>query len=405
MKLTLLLDLDGTLLDTNLDAFIPAYFQKLAAHMSARIPPETLVKTLMVGTRAMMTNENPAITLKSAFDQNFYPHLGFTHDELVPDLNQFYDEVFPSLRGITQPIPGAVELIEWAFAAGHRVVIATSPLFPRKAVHHRLRWAGLPPEKYPFALISSYEHFHFLKPHPAYFAEVLGRLGWPEDPVVMVGNDVEQDLQPAAALGLATYHSLDTSTADGFFSTGRGLLSELRPWLERTDPATLAPVYSTPAALLAILRATPAVLAGLLEPLAPAALMRRPADGEWAINEILCHMRDVEREVDQPRIRQILGEEEPFIPGQMTDEWAEERDYVKQDAFASLRDFTSARLETLEILDGLAPAQWSRKARHAIFGPTSLRELVSFNAEHDRIHIQQLYAGASHLPRQNESRG
>ena len=391
MKLTLLLDLDGTLLDTNLDAFIPAYFQKLAAHMSARIPPETLIKSLMVGTRAMMANDSPTIALKAAFDQNFYPLLGFAHDELVPDLNQFYDEVFPSLRGITKPVSGAVELIEWAFAAGHRVVIATSPLFPWKAVHHRLRWAGLQPEKYPFALISSYEHFHFLKPHPAYFAEVLGRLGWPEDPVVMVGNDVEQDLKPAAALGLATYHSLDTASADGFPATGRGLLSELRAWLEQTDPATLVPDYSTPAALLAVLRSTPAVLAGLLEPLAPASLARRPAEKEWAINEILCHLRDVEREVHQPRIQQILREDDPFIPGQMTDEWADQRGYLQQDAAAALRDFTSARLGALETLDGLAPAQWSRKTRHAIFGPTSLQELVSFNAEHDRLHIQQIY--------------
>ncbi|MEW5938887.1 MAG: DinB family protein [Chloroflexota bacterium] len=391
MQLTLLFDLDGTLLDTNLDAFIPAYFQKLAAHLSSRVPPETLLKYMMIGTRAMMSNDDPALALKSAFDQNFYPCLGAGHDELQPGIEQFYDEVFPSLREITRPIPGVVEFIEWAFSAGHRVAIATSPLFPRKAVYHRLRWAGLPPEKYPFALISSYETFHFLKPNPAYFAETLGRLGWPDGPILMVGNDVEADLKPAAALGLATYHALDTSSADGFVPTGRGLLSDLRPWLEATDPATLQPDYATPTSFLAQLRSTPAALRGLLGPLPPAAWTTRPAEGEWSVTEILCHLRDVECEVDQPRIEQILAQDEPFIPAQMPDEWSRERGYVNQDGESALREFTRLRLGTLSTLGNLAPAQWSRKARHAIFGPTSLQELVSFNAEHDRLHIQQIW--------------
>ncbi len=392
MKLTLLLDLDGTLLDSNMETLIPAYFQKLAAHLAPFVPPETLLKYLMAGTRQMMSNDNPSRSLREVFNENFYPFLNVDHDAIQPVIEQFYDEVFPSLRELTKPIPGVIEFVEWAFAAGHRLAVATSPLFPRKATLHRLRWAGLPPEKYPFAVVSSYENFHFTKPHPAYFAEVLGRLGWPEDPVLMVGNDVELDLVPAAALGLATFHSLDTSpSADGFPASGRGRLAELRPWLERTDPATLAPVYSSSASLLAILRSTPAALTGLLEPLASASLARRPEAEAWSITEVLCHMRDVEREVDQPRIEQILREAAPFIPAQTPDEWAKERDYQKQDALTALREFTSARLGTLKTLDGLAPAQWSRKARHALFGPTSLQELVSFNAEHDRLHIQQVW--------------
>ena len=401
MQLTLLLDLDGTLLDTNLEALIPAYFQKLAAHLAAYIPPETLLKYLMAGTRQMMASEDPAHTLREVFNESFYPFLGVEYDAIQPVIEQFYDEVFPTLRSFTKTVPGVVEFIEWAFAAGYRVVIATSPFFPRKATYHRLRWAGLPPEKYPFDLISSYENFHFTKPHPAYFAEVLGRLGWPDGPVLMVGNDVEQDLVPAATLGLATYHTLDTASAGGFASTGRGLLADLRPWLERTDPATLQPVYSSPAALLAILRSTPAALASMLEPLAPEAWIAPPAAEEWSIVEIMCHIRDVEREIDQPRINLVLNQSEPFIPAQMPDEWAKERGYASQDGPSALRAFTQARLGTLKTLVGLEPGQWSRKARHAIFGPTSLQELVSFNAEHDRLHIQQVWKNASalHLPR------
>lgn len=397
IQTTLLFDLDGTLLDTNLEAFVPAYFQKLAAHLSTRIPPETLVKYLMLGTRAMMTNEDPSFTLSAVFDRNFYPLLGVTKEELHTDIETFYDDVFPSMREIAKPINGVVDLIEWAFSAGHRVVIATSPLFPRKAVDHRLRWAGLPPEKYPFHLVSSYEHYHFLKPHPAYYAEVLGRLGWPDGPVVMIGNDVEQDLVPAAGLGLATYHALDTSSKNDFAATGHGLIPELRPWLEATDPSMLVPAYTSPTSILAQLRSTPAVLAGILEPVPSSAWIQRPADNEWCVTEILCHMRDVDREVDQPRIDLILSQDEPFIAGQNPDAWAAERNYIEQDGVEALREFTSIRLRTLAMLNGLSPAQWSRKTRHAIFGPTSLQEMVSFNAEHDRLHIQQLCAALDSL--------
>jgi FMN phosphatase YigB (HAD superfamily)/uncharacterized damage-inducible protein DinB len=341
--------------------------------------------------------------LREVFDDNFYPYFDVDREAIAPAIEDFYDNVFPTIREVTKPIPGVVEFIEWAFNAGHRVVIATSPYFPRKATYHRLRWAGLPPEKYPFALISTYEDFHFTKPHPAYFAEVLGRLGWPEGPVLMVGNDVEQDLIPASTLGLATYHSLDvTPSANGFTATGRGRLAELRAWLEQTDHATLVPSYSSSASLLAILRSTPAALTSFLEPLDVDVLTARPSADNWSITEILCHMRDVEREVDQPRIQKILAEDEPFIPAQMPDEWAKTREYNKQDGSSALREFTSARIQTLEMLQNLAPAQWSRKARHAIFGPTTLQELVGFNAEHDRLHIQQAYANASHLNRVEE---
>jgi hypothetical protein len=39
----------------------------------------------------------------------------------------------------------------------------------------------------------------------------------------------------------------------------------------------------------------------------------------------------------------------------------------------------------------LADKDWQRPARHAIFGPTRLQELVSIIAAHDRVHMGQVY--------------
>jgi len=98
-----------------------------------------------------------------------------------------------------------VSFVEEALGRGYRLAIATSPLFPLTAIQQRLAWAGLPVEKYPFAVVSSYETFHFAKPNPAYYAEMLARLGWPEGPVVMVGNELVNDVSPARQSGLPVF--------------------------------------------------------------------------------------------------------------------------------------------------------------------------------------------------------
>ena len=53
MTLTLLLDLDDTLLNTNLEAFIPGYFQALSKDLAARVAPEKMLRALISGTRLL----------------------------------------------------------------------------------------------------------------------------------------------------------------------------------------------------------------------------------------------------------------------------------------------------------------------------------------------------------------
>ncbi|MDP2993661.1 MAG: HAD hydrolase-like protein [Anaerolineales bacterium] len=205
MPITLLLDLDDTLLETNMDVFIPAYFKALSAALAEKVAPEVMIPALTGGTKAMMVNTDPALTLRDVFDAYFFPRLGFDRSALQTAIDRFYDEIFPTLGALTKPIPEAVRLVDWAFAQGYRVVIATNPFFPLKAVQHRLRWAGLPPEKYPFALVTSYETFHFTKETVAYYPEVLAQLGWPEDPAVMVGDDIEREVKPTQAAGFPVF--------------------------------------------------------------------------------------------------------------------------------------------------------------------------------------------------------
>ena len=389
MSLTLLLDLDDTLLDTNLDAFMPAYFQALSRHMANHTAPNSMLRALMAGVSLMNESEDPTHTLQEIFDADFYPKLGLTRDEMVGLIEDFYDHIFPTLAQHTLQRPEAVPFIEWALTCGYRIAIATDPLFPRKATYHRLRWAGFDPHR--FELISTFEHFHFTKTHPAYYAEVLGRLGWPDGPVLMVGNDVARDLIPAHRLGLKTFLVDGESTSSPGFEVARGKLAELRPWLESINLSTLEPSFKSRDAVLAIMASTPAVLHSFSSNLVEEDWRKEPAHHDWAMNEIVCHLRDTEIEVYQMQLNLMIEKEGAFIPRPDSDVWANEREYLNVDGKTALTEFTSARIANLKTLKGLSEEIWTRGARHAIFGPTDFLEVTSFIADHDRLHVQQAW--------------
>jgi FMN phosphatase YigB (HAD superfamily) len=389
MPLTLLLDLDDTLLQTNLNVFVPAYFQALGNHLSNQVVPEITMRSLMHGLKIMYEHEDPTQTLMDAFDAGFYPGVGISKGDLSATLDDFYDHIFPTLVDHTQQIDDAVALIDWALSCGFRVAIATDPLFPRKATYHRMRWAGIDPER--VELVSTYEHFHFTKTFPAYYAEVLGRLGWPEGPTLVVGNDTQRDLLPAHRLGLATYFIDGESGLGPGFEAGRGKLADLRPWLESVNWSTLEPSFKSRDAILAILLSTPAVLQGLTSSLSEDAWRREPTREDWAINEIVCHLRDTEREIHQLQLDLLLERDGAFIPRPETGIWANERQYLNVNGSEALAQFTSARIKVLQTLKEQDEEMWSRRARHAIFGPTHFLEVISFIADHDRLHIQQAW--------------
>jgi FMN phosphatase YigB (HAD superfamily) len=389
MSLTLLFDLDDTLLDTNLEAFVPAYFQALSEHLVQQADPGVMLRALIDGMGLMNESEDPTQTLQETFEVDFYAKLGVSKQDLSEILEDFYDNVFPTLAQHTRRKPDAVPLIEWALSCGYRIAIATDPLFPRKATYHRLRWAGFEPDR--FELISTFEHFHFSKTHPAYYAEVLGRLGWPEGPVVMMGNDPARDLIPAHQLGLKTFFIDGDSGSSPGFEAGRGKLADLRPWLESTNLSTLEPSFHSRDAVLAIMVSTPAVLRSLSVSLTEEQWKHEPTREDWAMNELVCHLRDTELEIHQMQLNLMIEREAAFIPRPESGVWANEREYLNVDGRTALSEFAQARIDTLKTLKGLDDQIWSRSARHAIFGPTNFLEVTSFMADHDRLHVQQAW--------------
>ena len=221
---TLVFDLDDTLLVNPIDQFLPPYFAALTAYLAPYAPTDRLVPELLRATRTMMTNRDPQHTNEQVFAAHFYPALGRPEAELRPLIDRFYEDEFPKLQGYTAVVPEARPLLLTALARGHDLVVATNPVFPLRAIQHRLTWAGL--GDIPFAFVTSYEVMHYTKPHPEYYHEILERIGRPPAECLMVGNDWDNDIAPAKAVGMRTFWMTDTApyslpTAEGTLAARR----------------------------------------------------------------------------------------------------------------------------------------------------------------------------------------
>ena len=267
--------------------------------------------------------------------------------------------------------------------------MATNPLFPLTAVVQRLDWAGLDPRRNCFDLISSYESLHFSKPRPEFSAEVLGRMTAQPGEAAFVGNDEALDLRPARLLGLATFLAVRSAESGSPGENGRGTMRQLAAGLEtdHCETAFLLAPHPSPCSLPALLTG---YLAAVLHAFSESHWSCPPQEAGWGPVEIACHLRDVEREITQPRLRRILDLENPYLAPVESDPWAEERGYRSQDGPQALREFVRARKETVALLRNLAAADWRRSARHALFGPTTLAEQARFSSRHDLLHIEQL---------------
>ncbi len=392
MTLTLLIDLDDTLLPNSTEKFLPTYLDALSRYLDDLAPPKKIVETLFWATQKALEEPTIDATIAQRFNRYFYPALGTTPEAQQDRLKAFYADIFPKLSPVSEPDPAAVELIEKALQSGHRVAIATHPVFPAAATLERMRWAGLAPEDHPFEIISTFENFHFGKPHPAYFLELIAQIGWPDTGFVMLGDSQEMDIEPARSLGMSTYWFTDGNGPTDLTSRhGAGRIQDFFAWLDTQDSESLAFNGDSHTLSLETLRGNPAALQTILMNAPESIWEPGPDEGHWHATEIVCHLRDVDREVHLMRLKTIRNEDKPFLPAINADPWAVERNYRQQDGKQAFQDFLQARQELLTLAEELLQTDAEKEIRHTIFGPITLDEIIKIAARHDSLHIQQLF--------------
>lgn len=142
---------------------------------------------------------------------------------------------------------------------------------------------------------------------------------------------------------------------------------------------------------LGIIRSTPDRLKAALAGVPKKLLTWRPAPGKWSIHEIMCHMRDAERDGYLYRYSRILAEDNPTLPDVDGDKLAQERQYSRLNLREVLRDWRAARKQVLAILKKVKPDQWQRMGTHEHLGPMSLETILQRQAlGNDEAHLGQI---------------
>ncbi len=201
MRNTFLFDLDGTVLPMDLEEFMKLYFYNIGLHFKDDFDPTLLAKYIMESTHHMVKIKDGT----SNYDK-FMTHFGeLINDDMDYYITKFYDFYnmgFRNVKASTYQSKWMRKSIDLLKEKGYDVVLATNPLFPLHANHHRINWAGFEPEE--FSYISSFEDNHYTKPHLEYYEEVLNNINRKPEECYMVGNDVVEDLV-VGKLGVKTY--------------------------------------------------------------------------------------------------------------------------------------------------------------------------------------------------------
>jgi FMN phosphatase YigB (HAD superfamily) len=172
-----LLDLDNTLLKNPDMAFAQAFLEQFEQHYkqagisNAADNFRGAIQVMGAGQTGQQSNRALILEFLGGGEEVF---------------KQFYERVYPLLKSCISPVEGANKLIQHLRAMNLAVVIATNPIYPETAVRQRMAWAGLPLEENSYSLVTSADNMHFAKPDPAYYAEILARVGIEPDEALMV---------------------------------------------------------------------------------------------------------------------------------------------------------------------------------------------------------------------------
>ena len=198
---TIMFDLDGTLLSIDMNDFESIYYKSLSESFKDIISPNEFMKLLYGSMKIMMenteerTNEEVFMeAMKSMVKDDFYVY--------ADKFNHYYDHDFALLREAVTVRPEIIKATDLLKMKGYELVIATNPLFPKKAIEKRIEWSGVHRDH--FSYVSTFEKNHYTKPNIAYYEEVLKSIGKHPQECMMVGNDVLEDLV-AGKIGITTY--------------------------------------------------------------------------------------------------------------------------------------------------------------------------------------------------------
>ena len=125
-------------------------------------------------------------------------------------------------------------------------------------------------------------------------------------------------------------------------------------------------------------------------------LRNRPAPGEWSVLELIGHIVDAEM-VSSTRLRWVLAQERPDLPGYEQDDWVSALHHNDADPGALIATFEVLRAANVALWRSTPIALRSRIGVHRERGDESFELIFRLLAGHDRFHINQARATLAEL--------
>jgi hypothetical protein len=110
---------------------------------------------------------------------------------------------------------------------------------------------------------------------------------------------------------------------------------------------------------------------------------------KWSVRQIVCHLADLEAACIV-RFRQVIAEDDPFMPGLKGELWADHLDYDKRKISPMLEIVRVLRASNYELLKALPEETFSRTGTHGELGKVTLLDLLRTYAEHMEGHVRQI---------------
>jgi hypothetical protein len=142
--------------------------------------------------------------------------------------------------------------------------------------------------------------------------------------------------------------------------------------------------------VIATLSAVPAQLEHYAHGLSEEQLSWRPSPDVFSVRENILHLRDIDIEGYERRIRMILTEDNPTLPDVDGGKLARERNYNLQPVAPAIEDLRRSRKASLETLANCSDSDLDRVAEMQGIGRIDLRHLLQLWIQHDAEHMADL---------------
>ncbi len=199
---TILFDLDGTLLNIDINEFMKVYMEKLYPSVKEIFAEKEFYSFMNESIMATIKSEDEEKTNEEVFIDHFGKISGKDIKKVYGYIMDFYSGDYTTIEGMYSRSKYMIKSVDVLKKKGYDLVVATNPLFPHIATAKRVEWAGFNPDD--FKLITTIEKMRYCKPSVKYYEEILSMISRNPNECIMVGNDVQEDLV-AAKLGIATY--------------------------------------------------------------------------------------------------------------------------------------------------------------------------------------------------------